>query len=78
MPLELPYRGHNITRYTDGNIKKDLSYTCSYTYNRDGYPIKIKRKMLDGLELEGYVVYRKAPTGKMKAVVSASVGEEGH
>lgn len=67
MPLELPYRNHNITRYTvrdrDGKIRKDISYTCSYTYNRDGYPTRIKKTMLDGLEQEGYIVYR-ASIGK--------------
>lgn len=67
MPLELPYRNHNITRYTvrdrEGNVRKDLSYTCRYTYNRDGYPTKIKKTMLDGLEQEGYIVY-KASIGK--------------
>lgn len=67
MPLELPYRNHNITRYTvrdrEGNIRKDLSYTCRYTYNRDGYPTKIKKTMLDGQEQEGYIVY-KASIGK--------------
>lgn len=78
MPLELPYRSHNITRYTvkdrEGNIRKDLSYTCSYDYNRDGYPTKIKRTMLDGQELEGYIVY-KASTGKPE-VAEASLGAE--
>ncbi|GGG24433.1 hypothetical protein [Pontibacter amylolyticus] len=67
MPLELPYRNHNITRYTvldrEGNIRKDLSYTCRYSYNHDGYPTKIKKTMLDGLEQEGYIVY-KASIGK--------------
>ncbi|MDO6390127.1 hypothetical protein Q4E40_08320 [Pontibacter sp. BT731] len=76
MPLELPYRNHNITRYTvrdrDGNIRKDLSYTCHYTYNRDGYPTKLKRTMLDGLEQEGYIVY-KASIGK-PAVAEAGLG----
>lgn len=62
LPLELPYRNHNITSYTIkdryGKVRKDLSYTCEYTYNKDGYPREFIRKMLDGREVKGYIVYR--------------------
>ncbi|MDX5420604.1 MAG: hypothetical protein LPK09_15415 [Hymenobacteraceae bacterium] len=79
MPLELPYRSHNITRYTvrdkEGKVRKDLSYTCGYTYNKDGYPTKVRRNMLDGQELEGYIVYR-ASIGKPKEIADASLSVE--
>lgn len=62
MPLELPYRDHNITSFTvtdaTGNVRKELSYTCEYSYNRDGYPVKFTQKRLDGKKIKGYVVYK--------------------
>ena len=64
MPLELPYRDHNIVSYTVkdiyGKVRKDLSYTCSYSYNKAGYPVKFTQKMLDGLEIDGHIYYRAA------------------
>jgi hypothetical protein len=53
-----------------GNINKDLSYTCSYTYNRMGYPNAFTRKMFDGREIKGYMVY-KAVTRVPKMIASA-------
>lgn len=62
LPLELPYRDHNIVSYKvkdgQGKIRKELSYTCTYTYNRDGYPDSFTRNMLDGRKVKGYMVYR--------------------
>ncbi|GAB3201941.1 hypothetical protein ABID22_001296 [Pontibacter aydingkolensis] len=62
MPLELPYRDHNITSYTvtdaTGNVRKELSYTCEYSYNKDGYPDKFTRRMLNGKEVKGYILYK--------------------
>ena len=62
LPLELPYRDHNIIRYTvrdgQGRIRKALSYTCAYTYNRDGYPDTFTRNMLNGQKIKGHMVYR--------------------
>lgn len=61
LTLELPYRHYNITSYKvkdgQGKIRKDLSYTCSYTYNQDGYPNTFTRNMLNGQQVKGYMVY---------------------
>ena len=74
MPLELPYRAHNIISYKvmdgQGKIRKDLSFTCVYTYNRLGYPNTFTQKMLDGREIKGYMVY-KAVTKVYKMIASA-------
>ncbi|WP_347160239.1 hypothetical protein [Pontibacter chitinilyticus] len=66
LPLELPYRAHNLTSYTvrgaQGAIRKDLSYTCSYTYNKYGYPTEFTRKMLDGKVEKGSFTYKTTIT----------------
>lgn len=73
MPLELPYRDHNIVSYTvtdaHGEVRKDVSHTRSYSYNKDGYPSKFTQKMLDGKEIEGSIVYTTAASAS-KAVAA--------
>lgn len=74
LPLELPYRDHNIVSYkvmdAQGRIQKDLSYTCIYTYNRDGYPDTFTRKMFDGRKVEGYMVYRTELKGPVQVAAA--------
>jgi hypothetical protein len=74
LSLELPYRDHNIVSYkvidAQDRIRKDLSYTCTYTYNQDGYPDTFTRKMFDGRKVKGYMVYR-TETRDLKEIASA-------
>ncbi len=62
LPLELPYRAHNLISYivkgSQGDIRKDLSYTCSYSYNRYGYPTESTIRMLNGKVERGSFIYK--------------------